>query len=310
MLSSFFLRQYTKLIASPNGEYWWHSMPLPDGNRISGAHEDKNLQVRMWEALHISVSGGLQGKRVLDIGANDGFFSLAALAAGAGSVTSIDKDWATWPRNISYASRVWQATPEIVTGDFRTTELGRFDAILFLGVVYHLEDVFGAMRKLHASLVDGGVLYIETQGTRVESDLPIFEYASDVYATSARQDKNALDAVGISNYLFPNRQAVFNLAYSYGFSCEFLDGPSNTYTARNPLRHMYRLTKLSAGERWVVPRQDKPEIEPSTAPPTLARRVLGGLTELVGRRRIESARAKLRRWRLAAARRFERPTDD
>lgn len=256
MLDTFLQRAYVRLIDSPNGEHWWHSMPLPDGNRISGAHQDKDLQLRMWDALLIPSSGGLSGKRVLDIGANDGFFSLAALAAGAGSVTSIDKDWNTWPKNINYASQVWQAPLDIVTGDFRTIEFsGRFDVILFLGVLYHLEDVFGAIRRLHSWLAAHGTLYIETQVTNVKSDLPIFEYASDVYPTIAHQDKASLSGVGISNYLFPNRQAVFNLAYSYGFSCELLGGSNNTYTAKNPLRHIYRLTKLAAGESWVVPKE-------------------------------------------------------
>jgi tRNA (mo5U34)-methyltransferase len=255
MLDTFIQRSYRKLIDSPNGEHWWHSMPLPDGDRISGAHEDKDLQLRMWDALRIPGGRGLRGKRVLDVGANDGFFSLAALAAGASSVASIDKDWNTWPRNISYASGVWQAPLEIITGDFRTIELdGRFDVILFLGVLYHLEDVFGAIRRLHSWLVDHGTLYVETQSTKVTSDLPIFEYASDVYPTIAHQDRASLGGVGISNYLFPNPPAVFNLAYSYGFSCDLLDGAHNTYSAKNPLRDIYRLTKLSPGETWAVPK--------------------------------------------------------
>ena len=119
---------------------------------------------------------------------------------------------------------------------------------------YHLEDVFGAIRRLHSWLVDHGTLYVETQSTKVISDLPIFEYASDVYPTIAHQDRASLGGVGISNYLFPNPPAVFNLAYSYGFSCELLGGAHNTYSARNPLRDIYRLTKLSQGETWAVPK--------------------------------------------------------
>jgi protein-L-isoaspartate O-methyltransferase len=296
---------YKELVNSPNGEHWWHSMPLPDGKRINGAHDDKYLQTKMWDALLIPPSVGLLGKRVLDIGANDGFFSLAALAAGASSVTSIDKDWDTWPKNINYASQAWQARPEVITGDFRTMELGQFDVILFLGVIYHLQDVFGAMQKLHSSLVDHGVLYIETQGTQVNSALPIFEYASDAYSTTAPQGKETLRAVGISNYLFPNPPAVFNLACSYGFSCEFLNDPSNRYTRANPLRHIYRLTKLAAGERWAIPgdmmRQSEQHAAPKetraeTTATARARSVLGELADFVGRQRIERARARVRQW--------------
>jgi hypothetical protein len=70
------------LVASPNGLPWYHSMPLPDGTRISGLHPDKDVQFKTWEALRIPGDGGLAGKRVLDIGANDGFYTLAALMSG------------------------------------------------------------------------------------------------------------------------------------------------------------------------------------------------------------------------------------
>ena len=153
--------------------------------------------------MQISNNGGLAGKRVLDIGANDGFFTLAALMAGATEVTAIDAEWGTWPQNIQYASQAWNVTPHILTGDFRVYDFQqRYDVIFFLGVLYHLEDVFGCMKKLDQILEPGGVIYVETQMSQIQSDLPVFEYASDIYPTIARQDKPALTHVGFSNYLF------------------------------------------------------------------------------------------------------------
>ena len=58
----------------------------------------------------------------------------------------------------------------------------------------------------------------------IASELPIFEYASDIYSTVARQDKPLLSATDISNYLFPNEGAMLNLAHSYDFDCRMLDG--------------------------------------------------------------------------------------
>jgi 2-polyprenyl-3-methyl-5-hydroxy-6-metoxy-1,4-benzoquinol methylase len=99
----FFQDRYAKLVDSPNqAEIWWHSIPLPDGNRINGYNPDKDFQFKMWRAMQIANKGGLAGKRVLDIGANDGFFTLAALMAGAQEVTAIDAEWGTWPQNIQY----------------------------------------------------------------------------------------------------------------------------------------------------------------------------------------------------------------
>lgn len=243
-MSSFFTKDFTSLVESPNGSsIWWHSLPLPDGRRINGANTDKSFQHKMWDALQIG-DAGLQGKAVLDIGANDGFFSVAACLSGAADVTSLNSaDWATWPENIQYATKIWGVAPNIVTDDFRTHHFNqKFDVIFFLGVIYHTENVFDCMKALRQLLNPGGTLYIETHVTNIKSDVPIFEYASDSYRTSAPQGKETLGLVGISNYLFPNAHAMHNLAISYGFGFEHLSGPTNVYSRENPLRQIFRFT--------------------------------------------------------------------
>ncbi|MDY0313037.1 MAG: class I SAM-dependent methyltransferase [Desulfobacterales bacterium] len=245
-MTPFFQVRFNRLIDSPNqSRVWWHSLPLPDGNRINGVHPDKDLQFKIWRAMQIPEGGGLDGKSVLDIGANDGFFTLAAIMAGAREVTAVDMNWETWPRNIRYAGEVWQVKPRIVTADFRAHDFPRrYDVIFFLGVLYHLEDVFGGMKTLSRLLADDGVIYLETQMSQVKSDLPVFEYASDIYPTIAPQDKKFLSLAGISNYLFPNEPAVRNLAHSYDFRCDALDGAENVYTLENPHRRIYKLTRI------------------------------------------------------------------
>ena len=83
--------------------------------------------------------------------------------------------------------------------------------------------------------VPRGTLFLETEMSQIESDLPIFECASELYPTVARQGKEALSLVGISNYLFPNEHAIRALAYSYNFHLESLEGPSNHYTKERRL---------------------------------------------------------------------------
>ncbi len=225
-------------------------MPLPDGRRVKGANPDIDVQFKMWDALQIPNDNGLAGKSVLDIGANDGFFSLAALSAGARRVTALNsEDWRSWPQHINYAAGLWNLKPEIITADFRTYPFQEtFDVIFYFGVLYHLEDVFGPMRQLRNLLNDDGILYIETQMSGVQSDLPIFEYASDTYKTIVSQLKQGLHLVGISNYLFPNEPAIFNLAHSYDFACTPLKGPHNRFTAENPHRCLFKLVKQAASD--------------------------------------------------------------
>jgi hypothetical protein len=113
--------------------------------------------------------------------------------------------------------------------------------IFFLGVLYHLENIFAGMRRLHELLSDGGYLYLETQMSLIESSLPIYEGASDFYPTVAVQARRSLRATGISNFLFPNEAAMQNLARSYDFTCERLTGP---YAQDYPSRGIFRLTKI------------------------------------------------------------------
>lgn len=241
-MSTYFAKDFSALVDSPNGSaLWWHSLPLPDGRRINGSHPDKDLQLKMWDSLQIP-DDGLRGKAVLDIGANDGFFSVAAALSMAESVTAINSaDWVTWPRNINFAADIWRAKIEVITGDFRAYDFGRkYDAIFLLGVLYHLENVFDCIKCLRGILTDRGSLYIETHVTDVVANVPIFEYASDTFPTSAPQGKSTLGSVGISNYLFPNTLAVRNLAESYDFKFVHMNGPENRYTRENPRRHVFR----------------------------------------------------------------------
>jgi SAM-dependent methyltransferase len=244
MNSAFFQDSYKQLTDSPNGtRFWWHSMPLPDGSRTNGANEDKNHQFKFWDATRIPRLSGLSGKRVLDIGANDGFFSLAAHFSGAQEVISLDKDWETWPHNINYASSVWNIPLNIVTEDFLKYDTDmKFDIIFFFGVLYHLEDIFSAMRKLCDLLTNTGVIYLETQMSQLKSEFPIFEYASDKYPTVARQGKESLNAVGISSYLFPNNLAIENLCYSYDLNVDAI-GEGSDYVLTNPTRQIFKIWK-------------------------------------------------------------------
>jgi hypothetical protein len=76
----------------------------------------------------------------------------------------------------------------------------------------------------------------------IESVLQIYEAASDIYPTIAKQYKQYLHATGRSNFLFPNEAAIRNLASSYEFTCERLLG---IYTSDYPSRGVFRLKKLN-----------------------------------------------------------------
>jgi predicted nicotinamide N-methyase len=83
--------------------------------------------------LHLDASD-LAGKRVLNVGANDGFFTIAALLAGAGMVTAINTaDRPSYPENLLFACKKWNVVPEVVVDDFLAHQLdSSYDVIFFL----------------------------------------------------------------------------------------------------------------------------------------------------------------------------------
>src|SRR5579885_1949886 len=65
---------------------WWHSFELPDGTRIDGVHPLPVLRQRIGR---FPIAEDLRGKRVLDIGAWDGWYSFEMERRGA-EVLAID----------------------------------------------------------------------------------------------------------------------------------------------------------------------------------------------------------------------------
>jgi tRNA (mo5U34)-methyltransferase len=114
---------------------WYHSFELPDGTRFEG-HNTLEILQRRWARFPLPQD--LHGKRVLDVGAWDGWFSFEAERRGA-EVTAID--CVETPNFL----RVQQALGSKV--DYRILDffelpgsgLPAFDYVFFLGVLYHLK---------------------------------------------------------------------------------------------------------------------------------------------------------------------------
>src|SRR6202046_5001162 len=125
---------------------WYHSMELPDGRVIAGFQSIERLRARI---AQFHIPGDLRGKRVLDIGAWDGWFSFEMERRGA-EVLAID-NWdnprfhqarAMLNSRVEYRQMdMYELTPERV---------GRFDIVLFLGVLYHLKHPLLALERVCA----------------------------------------------------------------------------------------------------------------------------------------------------------------
>lgn len=152
--------------------FWGQSIPLPYGIMTSG-----KVMSNLKTIERLKLPSHLAGKRVLDIGAWDGFYSFECEKRGA-EVLAIDNlNRMKRPNEIEYASlgNLGFETARDILGskvDFMDMDVydldpdgvGRFDIVLFLGVLYHLKHPVLALEKIGAVAKD--VLYIETEWLR------------------------------------------------------------------------------------------------------------------------------------------------
>jgi SAM-dependent methyltransferase len=111
------------------------------------------LLTHLWPRLMRLYGGSLEGKRVLDVACNCGGFSVRAAESGAAEVVGIDSE----PHYIEQANFVRESLQlpnlrfEVARIEDVTPEaFGKFDVIFFFGILYHLEDPVGALRRMSA----------------------------------------------------------------------------------------------------------------------------------------------------------------
>ena len=138
----------------------WHS-PVDLGHGIVTKSERYQRRFRRRLRL-LDVPESLAGKRVLDIGTWDGYFAFELERRGA-KVFAIDLWDDLSQRQFLFARRVKRSQVDykrMDVFDVSPEELGRFDLVLFVGVLYHLRYPLQTLEKLRA--VCSGQLILET----------------------------------------------------------------------------------------------------------------------------------------------------
>lgn len=228
--------------------FWFHSIDV-GGVTTPGLKTAEHLRTEL-ASLRIP---DVRGKTVLDIGAWDGFYSFEAESRGASAVTALDHyvwsmDLKAHRRHVEesrqrgVAPRAYHEMPywkpdelpgkhgfdvahalrrsrvKAVVADFMAADLeaiGDFDVVLFLGVLYHMENPMESLRRLAA--VTREVAIIETQAMVA----PGFEDC----AMCEFFESNELN-YDVSNWWAPNRRALEGMCRAAGFSrVEMIVGP-------------------------------------------------------------------------------------
>lgn len=142
--------------------YWYHRIELPHGIVTPG-----------WAPLRIDayrVPERLDGKRVLDIGAWDGFWAFEALKRGARQVVAIDdfsdflgslkqQDRRAWENfdlcreALGYSAGQCQRH-EMSIYDLKPETFGKFDYVFAFGLLYHLRYPLLALDRISAVCED------------------------------------------------------------------------------------------------------------------------------------------------------------
>jgi 2-polyprenyl-3-methyl-5-hydroxy-6-metoxy-1,4-benzoquinol methylase len=150
----------------------WHFDFDLDGYRTEPSKAEwQNLRAAHFMRPLVEHYGGtLEGKRVLDLGCNAGFFSLTAIEAGCDFVLGIDGR----QTHIDQANLVFEVKGvdpsryrfecgNILDFDYRAVE--PFDVVLCLGVLYHIHKPTSLLERI--AEVNTDVLIIDTKAVIV-----------------------------------------------------------------------------------------------------------------------------------------------
>ena len=186
---------------------WYHSVRLADGTVISGLVSVEALQARL---RSFPIPGDLTGKRLLDVGAATGGCSFEMERRGA-EVVAVD---CVEYEEFHIARKLLGSSVEyhILDVEELTPErLGRFDIILFLGVLYHLRHPLLGLEKICALTND--TAFVESF---VNDALP----AADARDGACLLEFYERDELGgqIDNWFGPNTQCLMALCRSAGFA--------------------------------------------------------------------------------------------
>jgi tRNA (mo5U34)-methyltransferase len=186
---------------------WHHSIDL--GHGIVTPGQDNSAK----KLKRLKLPESFAGKSVLDVGAWDGFFSFEAERRGAARVLATDSfvwqggcDWAD-KRGFDLSHAALNSSveaKEIDVLDLSPSNVGMFDVVFFLGVLYHMKHPLLALE--HVASVTKDMLIVETVVDMLTTHRPAMAlYVGDELARDS------------SNWCGPNPAALIGMLNTVGF---------------------------------------------------------------------------------------------
>jgi tRNA (mo5U34)-methyltransferase len=191
------------LMEEYNAKGFYHSIELPDGRVLEGILTLDHLRARLAE---FPIQRDLSGKRVLDIGAWDGYFAFEMEKRGA-EVMAIDN---TEVANFYVAHQLLNSKVDYRVMDvyeLAPERVGRFDIVLFLGVLYHLKHPLYALERVCEVTREMAIVESFVTNEAVTSEMPTLEF----YETDELLGQ-------IDNWCGPNAQCLLAFCRTAGFA--------------------------------------------------------------------------------------------
>jgi SAM-dependent methyltransferase len=202
----------------------------PSFNRaMVNRHEQRRRY--FFEPLLQLTGGSLQGRRVLDLGCNAGFWSLATVEAQADFVLGVDakQTYLEQAGLVFEAKGIDPARYRFEQGNVLAHDFSEgFDVVLCLGLLDHIAkpvELFELIAEIAPQLV-----VIDTEISR--SRASIFELDSLYHRENA---------VEYETVLVPSRLAVLELAAQFGFEAVALPHNMDDYAGMDDYLHQRRL---------------------------------------------------------------------
>jgi tRNA (mo5U34)-methyltransferase len=186
---------------------WFHTMDLGQGVRTSGIYDPSRTLPRL------GLPDRLDGRTVLDVGAWDGFYSFAMARRGASVLSTDHYSWSGGGWGTKDGFDLARTALDLPVRDQRIDPLelspdavgGRFDIVLFLGVLYHLRDPLLVLERVRS--VTGSLLVLETEVGMLLTRRP----AADFFPGTELNDDP-------TNWWAPNVPAMVGMLRAVGFS--------------------------------------------------------------------------------------------
>ena len=129
-----------------------------------------------WDRISSALSSSFEGKKVLDIGCNNGYFMFRALEKNPDMVLGIDPvvpNWAQF-RFLNHLANEPRLFFQFWGVEHVKWMPQTFDVILSMGIIYHHRNPIQQLLEMKRSLVPGGEILLETIGIPGKESYALF----------------------------------------------------------------------------------------------------------------------------------------